>query len=520
MKKESGGKKFWKEQERDIIVHENKMNVVESCVLRHSIASPNRLALHFEDENGKAEEFDYLTLEKKMNKFSNYLKKAGAKKGDRIALFLPKCPELYFSFFGILNSGCVAVPLFEAFQENGLELRLERGEINFIITNKELEKRIDKKIRKMKSLKKIILIDDAKTKKEIDKQEEKNEMTLVDKKDTAVMMFTSSTAGTPVAGIEISHYALVQQHYTADLVLQLIPEDKYWCTAHPGWVTGTVYGILAPFSVGCSVFVLSGRFDGKKWANFVLKNKISVLYTAPTALRLWKDDFGKKEIKNLKVLASVGEALPNSIFQKFKDFGLLITDTYWQTETGAIVIAGYEKEARKAGSIGKAIPGISAKMKNGMIVLEKGFPGQMTGIYKHEKMFKSYFDGKWFKTNDLAVKKGDLFYFEGRKDDIIKTSGERVSPLEIESILLKHPKIKEVAVIGIPDEIKGQIIKAVVVLKEKEKENEKLKEEISDFVKKNYAGHSYPKVVEFVKELPKTNSGKIIRMKLREKQNK
>jgi acetyl-CoA synthetase len=367
----------------------------------------------------------------------------------------------------------------------------------------------------MKSLKKIIVIDEDKTKKEIEKQEDKSEMILMDKKDTAVMMFTSSTAGTPVAGVEISHYALTQQHYTADLVLQLVSEDNYWCTAHPGWVTGTVYGILAPFSIGCSVFVLSGRFDGKIWSDFLVKNKIQVLYTAPTALRLWKDELKKEQIKNLKVLASVGEALPSSIFQRFKDFGLLITDTYWQTETGAIVIAGYEKEARREGSIGKAIPGINAQIKDKMIVIEKDFPSQMTGIYHHEKMFNEYFDGNWFKTNDLAFEKEGLFYFEGRKDDIIKTSGERVSPLEIESVLLKHPKIKEAAVIGIPDEIRGQVIKAVVVLKEGEKESEKLKEDISEFVKKNYAGHSYPKVVEFVKELPKTNSGKIIRMKLR-----
>jgi acetyl-CoA synthetase len=515
--KELSIRDFWKEQERDIIIHGKKMNVIESCVTRHSIAAPDRIALHFEDENGRIEEINYLNLEKKINKFSNYLKKLGAKKGSRIALFLPKCSEMYVSLLSIINIGAIAIPLFEAFQEDGLELRLRRGEVNFIITNKELEKRIGKEERKMKSLKKIIIIDENKTREEIQKQKENFKMIFVKKTEPCLMIFTSSTAGTPVAGVLLSHYALVQQHYTADLVLQLFPEDRYWCTAHPGWVTGSIYGILAPLSIGTSIFVLEGRFDAKKWTEFLLKNKINVLYTAPTALRLWKDLLGKNEIKNLKVLASVGEALPSSIFERYKSFGLKITDTYWQTETGAMVIAGFEDNAREAGSIGKAIPGLNVKVKNEMMMIEKGWPSQMIGIYKHEKMYKSYFEGKWFRTNDGAFEKDGLFFFQGRKDDIIKTSGERVSPLEIESILLKHPAVKESAVIGVPDELKGEVIKAVIVLKNSKEANEKLKEEIAQFVKKNYAGHAYPKIIEFFSELPKTNSGKIIRMKLREK---
>lgn len=196
--------------------------------------------------------------------------------------------------------------------------------------------------------------------------------------------------------------------------------------------------------------------------------------------------------------------------------GKEIAETYWQTETGAIVIASLASEKKKAGSMGKAIPGINVKLKNGMITLEKPWPAMMTGIYKHDKMYKSYFEGKWFKTSDSArMDKEGYLFFEGRKDDMIKTSGERVSPIELESFMMKHSAVKEAAVIGVPDALKGEIIKGFVVLNKGYEESEKLREEIKMFVKENYAGHAYPKILEFIKEMPKTNSGKIIRMKLR-----
>jgi acetyl-CoA synthetase len=327
-----------------------------------------------------------------------------------------------------------------------------------------------------------------------------------------MMIFTSSTAGTSVAGIQIPHYGLVQQNYTAKLVLGLDEKENYWCTAHPAWVTGAVYGILAPLTIGCTTFIIEGRFSQDSWLDFLKKNNISILYTAPTALKMLKEKVKKQDLISLKRISSVGEALPWSIFEFYKSLGVEIIDTYWQTETGAIVIANLEKNK---GSIGKAI-GVTIKSRGGMIVIKTPWPAMMTGIYKHEKMYKDYFEGKFFKTNDLAKEKEGYFYFEGRKDDIIKTSGERVSPLEIENILLKNPAVKESAVIGVPDKIKGEIIKAFIVLNSGLEESEKLKDSLSNFVKQNYAGHAYPKIISFVKELPKTNSGKIIRMKLRE----
>ena len=508
---------FWKKQEEKVIIHDNKMNIIESCIDRHIEDKPDKNAFVFQDDNEKVKKYTYKELSKEVNKFSNLLVNLGVKKGDRIALFLPKIPEMYIAFLAVIKIGAVAVPLFEAFQEDGLKLRLDRGDITLLISDKELSERYEEIKEKPKTIKKVLVIDSNEFKNEIKKQSDEFSCVLVDKMDTATMIFTSSTAGTPVAGIQIPHYGLVQQHFTGEYSLGLKEDDHYWCTAHPGWVTGSIYGILSPLSIGCTIYVLDGRFEFERFVDFLKENKISVMYTAPTALRLLKQGIEKSDLKNLRNICSVGEALTKATFEFYKDLGIEIIDTYWQTETGAIIISGSEESEKEPGRLGKVIPGIKAEIKDGEIVLETPWPAMMTGIYKHKKMYKSYFDGDLFLTHDLAkMDKERYFYFEARKDDIIKTSGERISPIEIESILMKNKSVKETAVIGVPHETRGNILKAFVVLAKGYKESEDLKEELGQFVKEHYAGHAYPKIVEFVEDLPKTNSGKIIRMKLRE----
>jgi len=520
MDKQNTKEDFWQQQEKDIVIHGEKMNIIESCIDRHAAKKPDKLAFVFEDN--KIRKFSYKQLQEEVNKFANLLNSLNVKQNSRVFLFLPKVPELYISFLGAIKQGSIAAPLFEAFQTQGLELRLERGDADVLITNKELSERIPNDIKKkIPSLKHILIIDSTEYWNKIKKQSSQFNVVLKNKYDTAVLMFTSSTAGTPVAGIQIPHYALVQQNYTAKLVLALTQKDNYWCTAHPGWVTGSVYGIIAPLSIGCTTFILERHFEAKEWLSFLLRNKISVLYTAPTALRMLKPEIKKSDLIYLKNLCSVGEALNKSIFDFYKNLGIEINDTYWQTETGAIVIATWPGLKKKEGSMGKAIPGIKADIIEGTISLKPSWPAIMTGIYKHEQMYRDYFKNNWFRTNDSASKDKDgYFFFIGRKDDIIKTAGERVSPIEIESVLMKHKAVKEAAVIGIPDAVRGSIIKAFIILNSGFKASEKLKQELSLFVKQNYAGHSYPKIIQFIKELPKTNSGKIIRMKLRELSNK
>ncbi|HRZ85517.1 MAG TPA: AMP-binding protein [Candidatus Paceibacterota bacterium] len=515
---------FWKEKEKDIVIRsvgsEQKMNVIESCIDRHVAKNPDKIAFIFEDS--KKIKFTYKQLEIEINKFANLLKDFNLKEKSKVFIFLPKVPEHYISFLGTIKSGNIVVPLFEAFQTDGLEMRLERGDADILITNKELAERIPKDINKrVPTLKHILIIDSEDYKSKIKKASPEFKAVLKNKQDTMIMIFTSSTAGTPVAGIQIPHYSLVQQHYTAQLVLDLKKSDNFWCTAHPGWVTGSIYGILAPLSIGCTNFVLESHFDAKNWIRFIKENKISVIYTAPTALRMLKPEIKKEDLKGVRNVCSVGEALSPSLYDFYKKINIDINDTYWQTETGAMIICSWPGLKKKHGSIGKSIQGINALIKEGTIVVKPTWPAMMTGIYKHDKMYKEYFKDGFFITNDLARKDSEgYFFFEGRKDDIIKTSGERVSPLEIESILLKHKSVKESAVIGIPDQVKGSIIKAFVVLNKNIKPSEELKQELSSFVKQHYAGHSYPKIIEFTNKLPKTNSGKIIRMKLREIEQK
>ncbi len=498
----------WSRLEKEYKIPPGKFNLLE-VIEQRAKESPDSLALHFQTERGKVIKFSYKQLIGKINKYAHFLKKNGLKKKQRVALFLPKCPEIYFGMLAVIKLGAIAMPLFEAFQSDGLELRLRKGDVNFLITDKELLPRY-RKIKKPKTLKKVFVVDSLKFKWQIKKSSKICETVKMERKDSCLMIFTSSTAGTPVAGIMLPHQGAVQWIYTGKTVLGLEKEKRYFCSAHPAWVTGAIYGVLTSFLIGSANYSIQGRFNVSAWKKFLLGNQIENVYTAPTVLRLLKGNVSKEDLICIKRICSVGEALPWSLVEYYKTLGLKIIDSYWQTEVGAIVIANVDFEKK---ALGKEI-GVGAFVKNEEILLKTPWPAMMTGIWKHEKMFKSYFEGKNFKTHDSAVlKKGD-FYFEGRKDDIIKTSGERVSPLEIENVLMKYSAVKECAVIGIPDKDRGSILKAFIVLREKPKESEELKTQISDFVKKNYAGHAYPKIIEFVKDLPKGNSGKIIRAKL------
>jgi len=510
----------WRVAWNDIVVHKGRMNVTESCLDRHARQRPGSIALVFEGEDGKEKKYTYQKLLSETNRFANFLKKSGVPEGSRVFIFLPKVPEIFISMLGTIRHGSIAAPLFEALQHDGLMLRLKNGEANVLVTNKELSERVPADARKtVPSLKHVFVIDEPGCRKKIRKQKAVFAPAMKKLSDTALLIFTSSTAGTPVEGVQVPHQALVQQHATAKLVLGLDGSSRYWCTAHPGWVTGSVYGVLAPLSIGCTNFVYTAHFEAKKWIGFLQKNRITVLYTAPTALRMLKPEIKKQELRYLKNVCSVGEALTTAVFDFYKSLGIEINDTYWQTETGAMVIATWPGLKKKHGCLGKAIPGMTAGIKDGAIALKPPWPSMMTGVYRHKEMYKEYFRGGWFRTSDMArVDKDGYFFFEGRGGDMIKTSGERVSPIEIESVLMRHKAVKEAAVVGVPDKVKGEVIKAFIVLNRGVAPSEALKQEIEGFVKQNYAGYSYPKFIDFIDALPKTHSGKIIRMELRKRE--
>ena len=331
------------------------------------------------------------------------------------------------------------------------------------------------------------------------------------------------------------HRAILQEHVTAKWVLDLRDDDTYWCTADPGWVTGIAYEILGSWSNGVAALVYAGRFDPKRWYQLLEKYTITVWYTAPTAIRMLMAAgtalVKEFDLTNLRHMCSVGEPLnPEAIKWSIKAFGIPFHDTWWQTETGAICIANYPCMDIKMGSMGKPIPGLTAGIVDneghevkanteGNIAMRPKWPAMMHAIWRRPQKYKSYFINGWYLSGDRGWQDTDgYFWFIGRADDVIKTSGERVGPFEVESALVEHPAVVEAGVIGKPDPLRGEIIKAFVVLEQNTKPSEALKKELSEYVKKHLAGHAYPREVEFIDKLPKTRSGKIMRRILKAKE--
>lgn len=531
----------WKQADKEIdFFPGKKMNAAYNAVDRHAKTwRKNKVALYWESEN-ESRKYTFQEMSLLSNKFANLLRKNGVKKGDRVFIFLPRVPELYISFLGILKTGAIAGTLFSAFQEHALQDRLENSEAKILITNNELKKRIYKIWKKLPKLEKIIITDGKKSTNkessywsEMEEAPDKFSTAKMKPEDTAFMLYTSGTTGKP-KGVMHRHYAILQEHMTAKWVLDLKDSDVYWCTADPGWVTGVAYEILGSWSNGVSTVVYSGRFDAAKWYSIIEKYKVNVWYTAPTAIRMLAaagDIYKKYDLSSLRHICSVGEPLnPEPIYWGLKAFKLPFHDNWWQTETGGILIANYPCMPIKPGSMGKPIPGIKAVIvddsgkelpsgKEGNLAMVPPWPSMMKEIWKNKKKYNSYFLKKWYVSGDRAYKDKDgYFWFVGRVDDVIKTSGERVGPFEVESSIIEVSGVIEAGVIGKPDTIRGEIIKAFVVLKKGVKPSEALKKKIQEHVKKHLAGHAYPREIEFVISLPKTQSGKIVRRMLKAKE--
>jgi acetyl-CoA synthetase len=531
----------WKHAENELSWFPGKkLNAAYNAIDRHAKTwRKNKVALYWEPINGETEEYTFLQLSNLSNKFANVLKKLKIKKGDRVFIFLPRIPELYISFLGILKTGAIAGTMFAAFGPSGIKDRLQDSGANVLITTPELKKRVYKIKKDLPDLKHIIIVGKAENKeisyeKEMKLASREFKIEKTDPEDYAFMLYTSGTTGKS-KGVVHAHYAILQEHITAKWVLDLHEDDIFWCTADPGWVTGISYGILGTWSNAASSVVYEGRFDPATWYKILEKYQVSVWYTAPTAIRMLMaagSNLPKKyDLSSLRYLCSVGEPLnPEAIRWSLKVFGLPFHDNWWQTETGGILIANYPCLPIKPGSMGKPLPGIKADVRDdegnglpigeeGNLVIKPGWPSMMRKIWKRPAKYKSYFKHGWYITGDRAYKDKDgYFWFVGRADDVIKTAGERIGPFEVESALVEHPAVVEAGVIGKPDPIRGEIIKAFITLSKTSKPSEKLKEDIKQFVKQRLAGHAYPREIDFVKSLPKTRSGKIMRRVLKAKE--
>uniref|UniRef100_C5D6A3 acetate--CoA ligase n=1 Tax=Geobacillus sp. (strain WCH70) TaxID=471223 RepID=C5D6A3_GEOSW len=529
----------WKEVEKEFSWFETgRVNMAYEAIDRHAETfRKNKVALYYRDAS-RNEKYTFKEMKEMSNKVANVLKQvAEIEKGDRVFIFMPRSPELYFSVLGVIKTGAIVGPLFEAFMEGAVRDRLEDSEAKAIITTPELLPRVP--VNDLPELKYVFLVGDniveegpyIDLKKRMNEASKHFDIEWVDRQDGLILHYTSGSTGKPKGVLHV-HNAMIQHYQTAKWVLDLKEDDIYWCTADPGWVTGTSYGIFGPWLCGASSVVIGGRFSPDAWYQAIQDFGVTVWYSAPTAFRMLMgagDEIVKKyDLSSLRHILSVGEPLnPEVIRWGMKVFERRIHDTWWMTETGAHLICNYPCMEIKPGSMGKPIPGVKAAIvddqgnelppyRMGNLAIKKGWPSMMKTIWNNPQKYESYFIGDWYVSGDSAYMDEDgYFWFQGRVDDVINTSGERVGPFEVESKLVEHPAVAEAGVIGKPDPVRGEIIKAFISLREGYEPSEELKEDIRQFVKKGLAAHAAPREIEFRDKLPKTRSGKIMRRVLK-----
>lgn len=522
------------------------LNIAHEAIDKHANGRfSQKTALLWLGENGHRREFTFSQMKEQSAKFANILASLGLAKGDRVFTLSTRLPELYIAAIGILKNQNVMCPLFSQFGPEPILQRLLRGDAKVLLTTVSLfEKKVRPLLDEIPQLQTILLIDakEHESKRirslELLMQEASSEFEIAptDPEDMSLLHFTSGTTGMPKGVVHV-HKALYNHYISGKYVLDLHPGDIYWCTADPGWVTGTSYGIIAPWLHGSTNVVDEAEFDAKRWYSVLQNEKVSVWYTAPTAIRrlmrLDMEPLKEYDLSALRLIQSVGEPLnPEAVIWGKEKLKLPIHDNWWQTETGAIMIANYISEPIYAGSMGRPLPGIEATIvhvddkgevsevsepnKEGELALKPGWPSMFRAYLHDKERYAKSFAGGWYLSGDLAYKdENGYFWFVGRSDDIIKTSGHMVGPFEVESALMEHPSVAEAGVIGKPDPIIGQMVKAFVSLKAGYEPSEELKRELIGFGRKKLGAAVAPKEIEFESNLPKTRSGKIMRRLLK-----
>ncbi|HZY04933.1 MAG TPA: acetate--CoA ligase [Anaeromyxobacteraceae bacterium] len=523
------------------------LNIAHEAVDRHA-AGPrrDRVALRFLSKEGARREMSYGELCAETSRFANALRALGVGKGGRVFALLGRVPELYVAALGTLKAGAVFCPLFSAFGPEPLRARLELGAAEVLVTSEPLYRRKVAGIRPELPELRHVLLAGKDAPAEIPGArglepllagcEPRFEIPPTDPEDLALLHFTSGTTGRPKGAMHV-HQAVVAHAATGRLALDLHDGDVFWCTADPGWVTGTSYGIVSPLANGVTSIVDEAEFDAERWYRTLEAERVTVWYTAPTAVRMLMKAGAEMarphDLSRLRFVASVGEPLnPEGVVWGLTALGRPIHDNWWQTETGGIMIANYAAEPVKPGSMGRPLPGVTASVVRrlpdgrveevaepgveGELALRPGWPSMFRGYLGDEARYRACFEGGWYLTGDLARRDADgYFWFVGRKDDVIKSAGHLIGPFEVESALLEHPAVAEAAAIGKPDPVALEFVKAFVSLKPGFAASEALKLELIGHARKRLGTAVAPKEIDFLPSLPRTRSGKIMRRLLK-----
>ncbi|MDH7516231.1 MAG: acetate--CoA ligase [Bacteroidota bacterium] len=542
---ETYAKFTWRDAEREIGYEPgDPINIGAWCTDRICAQGKGRkTALVWEGHDGTRKQYTFDDMRLRTNTIAAFLRSHGIEPGERVCLFMDKIPELYFGFLGVLKTGAIVQPLFSAFGSESLLTRLADAGTSAIFTQKKHLAKVRAIVDQLPSLRLIIVVDDDGSKPLRERetafdmdgspQVEHFDVHPTTAESPSVLHYTSGTTGKP-KGAQHVHYSLISQYITAKYVLDLHEDDIYWCTADPGWVTGTSYGIIGPWANGVTQCVTDAGFKADNWYGFIERMRVTVWYSAPTAIRgLMKEGLDvvrKYDLSSLRHLCSVGEPLnAEAVLWSKEAFGKMFHDTFWQTETGCIVISNYPGMPIKPGSMGKPFPGITAavldpstyepiavKGEVGLIAIRPPWPSMFRTYWKNEETYKAKFRNGWYICGDRAsIDEDGYFWFIGRDDDVINTAGHLVGPFEIESALLEHPAVAESAAVGKPDPVNMEVVKAFIALKPGYTPSKTLELEIMNFIRKKLSPLAMPQEVEFVPSLPRTRSGKIMRRLLR-----
>jgi acetyl-CoA synthetase len=522
------------------------LNIAHEAVDRHTgTGRGKRLALRWISRTGARRDFTYDDLRAATSRFANVLNSLGIGAGEVVATLTGRIPYLYFAALGTLKNRSVYTPLFSAFGPDPIVSRMTIGQARVLVTTDTLYRRKVEPVRaRMPALEHVLLIRETAAPLPpgtrdfaalLDTANDRYTIRPTDPQDLALLHFTSGTTGTPKGAMHV-HDAVVAHHETARLALDFHPGDCFWCTADPGWVTGTSYGIIAPLAHGLTMIVDEADFDAERWYRIIEEERVTVWYTAPTAIRMLMKAGAplarRHDLGSLRFLGSVGEPLhPEGVVWGVEAWNQPFHDNWWQTETGGIMIANFAAMDIRPGSMGRPLPGVDAALVRhtpdgpveidqpdvqGELALRPGWPSMFRGYLGNEARYQKCFSGGYYLTGDLARRDADGYYwFVCRADDVIKSSGHLIGPFEVESALLEHEAVAEAGVIGKPDPVAGEVVKAFVALKPGFRADDELRRSLLATTRTRLGAVVAPKEIAFVPSVPKTRSGKIMRRLLK-----